>query len=207
MSFHATKVFNTFEGGAIVCPDKKTKERVDYLKNFGFADETTVVAPGINGKMNELQAAVGLAQLPRVTVEMLQRKTIYETYVSALEGLPGITYMKVRENVSWNWSYFPILIDSDKYGIERDELYFRLKEKGVFARRYFYPLISDFPMYRACHGASTCSSAADMSRKVICLPMYAHLTEVDQAKIIRCLYDLSPAKVRDSRIEVMGKKS
>ncbi|MGZ8546854.1 MAG: DegT/DnrJ/EryC1/StrS family aminotransferase, partial [Sulfuricurvum sp.] len=147
LSFHATKVFNTFEGGAIISPDAKTKQRIDHLKNFGFVDEVTVVAPGINGKMSEINAAFGLLQLQHIDNAIKQRKEIDKMYRNALCDINGITLLHEKSEQASNYSYFPILIE-DEFSLSRDELYQQLRDNNIFARRYFYPLISDFPMYR-----------------------------------------------------------
>src|SRR5687768_13251492 len=153
LSFHATKIFTTFEGGALVCPDAKVKQRVDFLKNFGFADEVTVMAPGINGKMNEAQAALGLLQLKYVDRAIERRRAIDARYRQALEGIPGIRYLPKAADVVPNCAYFPILV-GEGYSLSRDRLYERMKEQDVHTRRYFYPLISDLPMYRGLPSAS-----------------------------------------------------
>lgn len=173
LSFHATKVFTTFEGGAIISPDDKTKKRIDYLKNFGFADEVTVVAPGINGKMNELQAAIGLAQLRHINRVFDARKAIDFLYRERLKDIPGIYCPPPPDSLRHNYSYFPILIDSP-YPISRDDTYNLLKSHGIYTRRYFYPLISDFPMYRSIPSAnpSNLAFAHKASSQVICLPIY-----------------------------------
>ena len=185
LSFHATKVFNTFEGGAIVCPDAKTKSRIDHLKNFGFVDELTVVAPGINGKMSELNAAIGLLQLEHIDQAINNRQTIDRAYRELLKNIKGISCLSDAGEISANYSYFPILVDSD-YPISRDDLYLRLKEQNIYARRYFYPLISDFPMYRGLHSAQqqNLSIASEMALKVLCLPIYPTLTVDDQQRIV-----------------------
>ena len=148
LSFHATKVFTTFEGGAIICHDEKTKKRIDFLKNFGFADEVTVVGPGINAKMNEFQAALGLLQLKYIDEYISKRKKIAQTYNEELSGIEGIRMLEEIESVKHNYAYFPIFIDEEKYGLSRDSLYNLLKRNNIYARRYFYPLISQFPTYR-----------------------------------------------------------
>ncbi len=176
LSFHATKVFNTFEGGAIVCPDAKTKLRIDQLKNFGFVDEVTVVAPGINGKMSEINAAFGLLQLKHIDKALARRKEIDATYRELLEGVKGIRCMQdAREKVA-NYSYFPILVEAD-YSISRDDLYQKLKDNGIHPRRYFYPLISDFSMYRSLPSAhrDNLPVATAAAQKVLCLPIYPDL--------------------------------
>lgn len=176
LSFHATKVFTTFEGGAIVSPDEKTKKRIDYLKNFGFVDEVTVVAPGINGKMNEFQAAVGLVQLKHINSALSERAEMAARYRERLSGIKGIHYLPILGQGVANYSYFPLFVQSD-YPISRDELYVRLKDQGISARRYFYPLISDFPMYRGLPSAqrSNLPVAATAASQVLCLPIYPGL--------------------------------
>ncbi|ARM31366.1 DegT/DnrJ/EryC1/StrS aminotransferase family protein [Prosthecochloris sp. HL-130-GSB] len=182
LSFHATKVFNTFEGGAIVCPDAKTKQRIDYLKNFGFADEVTVMAPGINGKMSEVNAAFGLLQLRYANDVILKRKEIEGIYREELRSIKGVVVLPMRDEVIGNASYFPIFIQ-DEYGIDRDELYERLRRVGIYGRRYFYPLISDMPMYRNLISAksSNLPNAGTLAEAVICLPIYSDM-RVQQAR-------------------------
>jgi dTDP-4-amino-4,6-dideoxygalactose transaminase len=193
LSFHATKVYNTFEGGAIVCHDSKTKRRIDYLKNFGFANETTVVAPGINAKMNEMQAAIGLLQLKDFEKNRQIRKEISENYRARLSKIEGLRYLSEIKNVVSNYAYFPIFIDENKFGMSRDNLYLRLKENNIFARRYFYPLISHFPTYRSLSSAEPdrLPVSERVSNEVICLPIYADLTKEDFAKIIQVLMNLN----------------
>lgn len=178
LSFHATKVFNTFEGGAIVCPDAKTKQRVDYLKNFGFADEVTVVAPGINGKMSEFNAALGLLQLKHVDTAIAQRRKIAAQYRDALSCVPGISLLPQPADTEDNASYFPILVEAD-YPLSRDALYEQLKQAGIRGRRYFYPLISEMPMYRGFPSAQpeNLKHARQIADHVICLPIYPGLVE------------------------------
>jgi dTDP-4-amino-4,6-dideoxygalactose transaminase len=191
LSFHATKVFNTFEGGAIICPDAKTKQRIDQLKNFGFVDEVTVVAPGINGKMSELNAAFGLLQLEHIDEALTRRQKIDATYREKLAGVKGILCLNGTNQAETNHSYFPILVQAD-YPISRDELYQKLQEQGIFARRYFYPLISEFPMYRSLPSAQrdNLSVAADAALRVMCLPIYPTL-EIDKInKIINVIAGL-----------------
>jgi dTDP-4-amino-4,6-dideoxygalactose transaminase len=188
LSFHATKVFNTFEGGAIICPDAKTKLRIDQLKNFGFVDETTVVAPGINGKMSELNAAFGLLQLKHIDRALARRKAIDVAYREQLAGIQGIHCLDDSGETESNHSYFPILVQSD-YPLSRDDLYQKLKDHGILARRYFYPLISDFPMYRSMPSAQ-CDNlpvAANASAKVLCLPIYPNLQSQEQLRVIEIL--------------------
>ena len=188
LSFHATKVFNTFEGGAIVCPDVKTKQRIDQLKNFGFVDEVTVVAPGINGKMSEINAAFGLLQLQHMDKVMARRRDIDARYRQGLKGIQGLQVVDESSATTANYSYFPILINGD-YPIHRDALYQNLKDHGVFARRYFYPLISEFPMYRGLPSAkpSNLPVATDIANKVLCLPIYPALSDLDVERVIDLL--------------------
>ena len=176
LSFHATKVFNTFEGGAIVCPDAKTKQRIDHLKNFGFVDETTVVAPGINAKMSEINAAFGLLQLQHMPHVMQRRAEIDAQYRTQLAGIPGITCLPKGHQTVANHAYFPILVGPG-YPLGRDALYDKLKAHGIYARRYFYPLIADFPMYRGLPSATRANlpRASLASEQVLCLPIYPSL--------------------------------
>lgn len=184
LSFHATKVFNTFEGGAIICPDAKTKLRIDHLKNFGFVDEVTVVAPGINGKMSELNAALGLLQLQHIDEAIAARKRIDAVYREQLKEIKGIRCLS-NEGYSANYSYFPIMVEAN-YPVSRDALYQKLRENNVYARRYFYPLISDFPMYRGLQSAisSNLPIAKKVANEVICLPIYPTLESTQQNNII-----------------------
>ena len=188
LSFHATKVFNTFEGGAIVCPDEETKLRIDQLKNFGFVDETTVVAPGINGKMSEINAAFGLLQLKHIDEALEKRKAIDTAYRKQLANVPGIQCLGDAGEIKANYSYFPVLVEND-YPLSRDALYEKLKEHGIFARRYFYPLISNFPMYREIPSANlnNLCEANIAAEKVLCLPIYPDLGIEDQARIIHLI--------------------
>jgi dTDP-4-amino-4,6-dideoxygalactose transaminase len=176
LSFHATKVFNTAEGGALVTNDPKMKARIDYLKNFGFADETTVVAPGTNGKMNELQSALGLVQLKHVGESMRRRLAIDALYRERLGSVKGLRIPGWREDVVRNGAYFPVFVE-DEFGRSRDELYGHLKERGFLSRRYFYPLISEFPMYRHLPSADVARlpNAKRLSEQVLCLPIFEDL--------------------------------
>lgn len=189
MSFHATKVFNTIEGGAIICHDEKTKQRIDYLKNFGFADEVTVVAPGINAKMNEIQAAYGLLQLKHVDEYISKRKSISDIYRKQLGCVPGIRILGELETVQQGYPYFPILIDSVEYGLTRNEVYENLKKHNIFARRYFYPLISQFPTYRGLTSAQleNLPVATKIAEQVICLPIYPLLDHETVTEICNLL--------------------
>lgn len=182
LSFHATKIFNTFEGGAIICPDAKTKKRIDYLKNFGFADEVTVVAPGINGKMNEVQAAFGLLQLKHIAAAIDARKKIFEKYSALMETVTGLRALSLPEKTDWNYSYYPVFVDSEQFPLSRDQLYSRFRENNILARRYFYPLISEFPMYRGMV-KDDLSHAEVLSRSVLCLPIYPHMGEDEFQRI------------------------
>ncbi len=177
LSFHATKVYNTIEGGALVCHDEKTKQRIDYLKNFGFAGETEVVAPGINSKMDEVRAAFGLLNLKQVDASIERRKHITNQYQEALQNVEGISVLQELPNVRHNYSYFPIFIDENKYGISRDELYLKLKENGILSRRYFYPLISEFSTYKGLKSSKPelLPVAHKIANSVICLPIYEGL--------------------------------
>jgi dTDP-4-amino-4,6-dideoxygalactose transaminase len=178
LSFHATKVFNTFEGGAIICPDAKTKLHIDHLKNFGFVDEVTVVASGINGKMSEINAAFGLLQLKGIDTALLKRQEIDARYRMGLEGVLGIHCPPEAVERIANYGYFPILVQAD-YPLSRDALYEKLHDNEVYARRYFYPLISDFPMYRGMASAAHTNLpvARKVASEVICLPIYPALTD------------------------------
>lgn len=185
LSFHATKGFNTIEGGAIVCHDEQTKRRIDFLKNFGFADEITVIAPGINAKMNELQAAFGIVQLKYIDENIRKRKIIAETYRKYLEGIAGIHFLSDIKDVSHSYTYFPILVDDKLYGKTRDVLYEELKQHSIYGRRYFYPLISSFPTYRGLISAqpSNLAVAEEVASQVICLPIYPQLELMDVKRI------------------------
>ena len=189
LSFHATKVYNTIEGGALVYHDEKTKKRIDYLKNFGFADEVTIVAPGINGKMDEVRSAYGLLNLKQVDAAIEGRKQVAVKYREGLRNIKGIRVMEDMLGIRHNYSYFPIFIDTEEYGMTRDELYFRMKEWNILGRRYFYPLITEFSTYRGLESANPVHLpvAVKMADSVICLPMYYGLTENDIDKILNCI--------------------
>lgn len=189
LSFHATKVYNTIEGGAMVMHDEKTKKRIDYLKNFGFAGETEVVAPGINSKMDEMRSAYGLLNLKQVDAAIEARHQVAIKYREALRGVEGIEFWDDLPGVKHNYSYFPIFVDAKKFGMTRDELYFKMREQNVFGRRYFYPLISDFSTYRGLPSSTSenLPVATKMAKEVICLPMHHALTEEDIEKVINCI--------------------
>ena len=186
LSFHATKVYNTVEGGALVCHDEQTKKRIDYLKNFGFAGETTVIAPGINGKMDEVRSAYGLLNLKQVDAAIEARHRVAVKYREVLRGVKGIRVMEDMPRVRHNYSYFPIFIDAEEYGMSRDELYFKMKENNVLGRRYFYPLISEFSTYRGLESArpENLPVATKIANSVICLPMYHSLEDADINRIL-----------------------
>lgn len=186
LSFHATKVYNTIEGGALVMHDAKMKQRIDYLKNFGFAGETEVVAPGINSKMDEIRAAYGLLNLRQVDSAIEARHQVAIRYREALRGVEGIRFFDDMPGVRHNYSYFPIFVDADKYGMTRDELYFRMKEQGVLGRRYFYPLISEFATYRGLESSrkENLPEAHRMADSVICLSMHHELSDEDISRIL-----------------------
>lgn len=189
LSFHATKVYNTIEGGALVMHEEKMKKRIDYLKNFGFVDEVTVVAPGINSKMDEMRAAYGLLNLKQVDTAIEARHQTAIKYRETLCEVDGITFFDDIPGVRHNYSYFPIFIDENKYGMTRDELYFKMKEQNVLGRRYFYPLISTFSTYRGLESSNPRSlpNAHKMADSVICLPMHHALTEEDIQRILHCI--------------------
>lgn len=189
LSFHATKVFNTIEGGALVVKDERTKKRIDYLKNFGFVGETEVVAPGINSKMDEIRSAYGLLNLKQVDPAIAARRKVAGTYMNALRHVAGISFMEDMPGVHHNYSYFPVFIDADKYGITRDELYAKMKENNILGRRYFYPLISEFSTYRGLDSArqENLKEAHKIADSVICLPMHHALSEEDVDRVINAI--------------------
>lgn len=190
LSFHATKVFNTFEGGAIICPDTRTKQHIDHLKNFGFVDEVTVVAPGINGKMSEINAAFGLLQLKGIDAALQKRRAIDVRYREALAKVKGIHCLSDAGGEVANHAYFPILVQPD-YPLSRDALYQKLQDNGIYARRYFYPLISDFPMYRGMPSAARANLpvASKAASEVICLPIYPALSDEQVDFILELIVD------------------
>ena len=186
LSFHATKVYNTLEGGAMVMHDEATKKRVDFLKNFGFAGETEVVAPGINSKMDEVRAAYGLLNLKQVDKAIEKRHQVAVKYREALRNIPGIRFFDDMPGVRHNYSYFPIFINAEEFGMTRDELYFKMRADGVLGRRYFYPLISTFSTYRSLPsaGAENLPVATKVANEVICLPMHHELTDADIERVL-----------------------
>ena len=199
LSFHATKTYNTIEGGALICHSAEMKQQIDYLKNFGFEDETVVVGPGINSKMDELRAAYGLLNLQHVDSAIAVRKRVAEQYVEALKDVKGITlYQPIVDsfnfkhstlNIQLNYSYFPIFVDEERYGISRDALYEKMKANNVLGRRYFYPLITDFDPYKNIPSANPANLpvANKIAKQVICLPMHHALSEEDVKRVIDCL--------------------
>ena len=189
LSFHATKVFNTIEGGAMVMHDEKTKQRIDYLKNFGFANEIEVVGPGINSKMDEIRSAYGLLNLKQVDAAIAARRKVAVVYREALRNVDGISFWDDMPGVRHNYSYFPIFVDAKKYGMTRDELYMKMKDQGVWGRRYFYPLISEFSTYRGLESSrpENLPNAHMMADTVICLPMHHALREEEINRIIDCI--------------------
>lgn len=186
LSFHATKVYNTIEGGALVVHDEKTKKRIDNLKNFGITDQVTVVAPGINGKMDEMRSAYGLLNLKQADQAIENRQKVANKYRNVLRNVPGIRFFNDIPGVRHNYSYFPIFVDAVKFGMTRDELFYKMAEKDVLSRRYFYPLISNFPTYRGLPSSAkeNLPIANKMADEVLCLPMHHALTEEDTNRIL-----------------------
>ena len=189
LSFHATKVYNTLEGGALVMHDEQTKKRIDYLKNFGFAGETEVVAPGINSKVDEVRCAYGLLNLKQVDSAIENRHQVANRYREVLKDIEGISYWEDMPNVKHNYSYFPIFVDAKSYGMTRDELYFKMREQGVFGRRYFYPLICEFSTYRGLESSTreNLPNAYKIADEVICLPMHHALSEENIQRILNII--------------------
>lgn len=189
LSFHATKVYNTLEGGALVMHDAETKKRIDYLKNFGFAGETEVVAPGINSKMDEVRSAYGLLNLRQVDDAIEKRHQVAIRYRAVLRNVKGVRFFDDMPYVRHNYSYFPIFVNAEEYGMTRDELYFKMKERGVFGRRYFYPLISTFSTYCGLPSAApeNLPVATRIANEVICLPMHHLLDDEDMDRILDLL--------------------
>lgn len=189
LSFHATKVYNTIEGGAMIMHDEQTKKRIDYLKNFGFAGETEVIAPGINSKMDEMRSAYGLLNLKQVDVAIEARHQVAIKYREALKNVEGISYWNDMPGVKHNYSYFPIFVDAKEYGMTRDELYFKMKEQNILGRRYFYPLICEFSTYRGLPSSTreNLPNAYKMAESVICLPMHHALSEEDINRTLSCI--------------------
>ncbi len=187
LSFHATKIYSTIEGGAVVCHSQEMKHHIDNLKNFGFRGETTVEEPGINAKMNEVQAAYGLLSLKYIDEAIAKRKQIVEYYRTALHGINGISYISEQNGVEYNYAYFPIFVDEEKYKMSRDTLYEKLKQNNIFGRRYFYPLISTFEPYKKLSSAQNLHVAKKIAEQVLCLPLYPDLKYHDIDKIINLI--------------------
>jgi dTDP-4-amino-4,6-dideoxygalactose transaminase len=200
LSFHATKVFNTFEGGAIVCHDQATKKRIDNLKNFGFAGETAVVAPGINAKMNEFQAALGLLQLKYIDENINKRRILAGKYREGLHRIKGIRFLEDMPGVHHNYAYFPILVDQDAYGMTRDALYDKLKRHNIYGRRYFYPLISSFPTYRGLESADPANLpvASRVADQILCLPIFPDIAQEVQDTVIAVCAEMSDHEGRQA---------
>lgn len=186
LSFHATKVYNTLEGGALVMHDETTKKRIDYLKNFGFAGETEVVAPGINSKVDEVRAAYGLLNLKQVDQAIAARQKVAQKYREALRNVKGVRFSDDMPGVRHNYSYFPIFINAEEYGMTRDQLYFEMKENNVLGRRYFFPIISTFSTYRGLPSAApeNLPVATKIANEVICLPMHHDLSDEDINRVL-----------------------
>jgi len=192
LSFHGTKLYTTFEGGAVITRDKKLKERIDFLKNFGFADEVTVIEPGINGKMNELQSAIGFLSLEIVDEEIANRKKVAKKYFELLNNVKGIKVFKNFEGYEYNYAYFPVLIDKKEFGVSRETVYEKFKSHNIFARRYFYPLISNMPSYRSLPSAAkeNLPVANLIAEKILCLPIYGKLGGESISKILNTLNNI-----------------
>lgn len=200
LSFHATKVFNTFEGGAIICHDENMKRHIDDLKNFGFRDETSIVAPGINAKMNEIQAAFGLLQLKYIDDARIRRKSITETYRTLLAEIEGISFIKEIVEVKYAYSYFPILVDEIQFGMSRDTLYDKLKSHHVYGRRYFYPLISNLPTYSGLESSTieNLKNANRISDTVLCLPIFSELKIETVQEIVTLIKEIKSESLQSS---------
>lgn len=196
LSFHATKAFNTFEGGAIICHDKRTYQRINYLKNFGFADETTVVAPGINAKMNEFQAGMGLLQMRYMDEILAKRTAIANRYMELLSDIEGISFLTPGAGVDYNHAYFPIFVDAAVFGRTRDNLYTHLKSYNYLCRRYFYPLISSFNMYKSLPGAepTNLTTAIQVAEEVLCLPIFPDLGLEHVENVVEIIADIQKNK-------------
>ncbi len=189
LSFHATKVFTTIEGGAMIMHDETTKQRIDYLKNFGFESETEVIAPGINSKMDEVRAVYGLLNLRQIDAAIEARHRVAIKYRAALRAVKGIRFFDDMPGVKHNYSYFPIFVNADEYGMTRDELYFKMRDNGVLGRRYFYPLISTFSTYRGLPSAApeNLPNATRVANEVICLPMHHQLSDDDIDRVLQLI--------------------
>lgn len=192
LSFHATKVFNTIEGGALICHDEQMKKKIDSLVNFGFVDDKTLIAPSMNAKMDEVRAAYGLLNLRQVDEAIKIRRNIAHQYISELSNISGVrVFTDTLSCVKYNYSYFPIFINEEEYGMTRDMLYERLKECDIIARKYFYPLISDFSMFSHLKSSNSANlvNAHILANTVICLPLHASLSNNDVQRVIKCVLD------------------
>ena len=189
LSFHATKVYNTVEGGALICHSPEMKKKIDQLKNFGFTGEVSVEAPGINSKMDEIRSAYGLLNLRQVDKAIESRKNTASKYKDAFRNVKGLRFLEDIDGVRHNYSYFPIFIDSTQYGMTRDELYEKLKSKNILGRRYFYPLITEFEPYKNYPSAKAenLPNAKKLADSVICLPMYAFMSDCNIMRVIDCV--------------------
>ena len=189
VSFHATKVYNTIEGGAIICKDKMLRKQIEYLRNFGFEDEISIVMPGINAKMDELRSAYGLVNLRYVSQAIEKRRELANRYRELLTDMPGLSLMRELPDVKYNYAYFPVFIDAGSFGMTRDQLYTLLTKSGILCRRYFYPLISSFNLYNLELSARTTNLtvAAFKAESVLCLPLHQELTFDDIEYIIRTI--------------------
>lgn len=192
LSFHGTKLFTTFEGGAIISKDEKLKKRIDFLKNFGFADELTVIAPGINAKMNEFQSVIGLLSLEIVEEEIAKRRKVAETYFEFLKDIKGIKFFDKFDSFEYNYAYFPILIDEKEFGVSREKVYDELKNNNIYSRRYFYPLISNMPTYRSLPSAAreNLPVANRIGEQVLCLPIYGSLDKFQIEKVYEIIKNI-----------------
>jgi dTDP-4-amino-4,6-dideoxygalactose transaminase len=189
LSFHATKVYGTIEGGALVCHSAEMKHQIDNLKNFGFRGEVTVEAPGINGKMDEVRAAFGLLNLQQVDAAIARRREVVKLYREAIDRIEGLSYLAEQPGIRYNYGYFPIFVDSTKYGMSRDALYAKMQDQNIFGRRYFYPLISTFMPYNTYPSSATANLpvATKMADEVLCLPMHHALSDEDVQRVIKCI--------------------
>jgi dTDP-4-amino-4,6-dideoxygalactose transaminase len=189
LSFHATKTYNTAEGGAIVCKTPEEKKQIDYLKNFGFAGATEVLLPGINGKMDEIRCALGLLNLKYVDSNIIKRQNIAQEYRKCLKDIPGITIPEESQNIKYNYTYFPVFVDEKKYGMSCDELYEKLKPQNILGRKYFYPLISEFTPYKNLDSAKpeNLPVASKLAEEVLCLPLFSSLDINDLEKIVNII--------------------
>lgn len=177
LSFHATKVFTSVEGGALITKSEKLRDRIQFLRNFGIADEETIIGPGINGKMSEFQASFGIMQLKIVDQEIKDRQSLTYLYRKELKGIPGITFLEESPEVHSNYSYFPILVNRDLYGIDRNDLCNILKQCNIFTRKYFSPLCSDYSCYSSLPSSheKNLQVAQLIAKQVLCLPLYGKL--------------------------------